>query len=606
MSETRGAGIPLKRVQPIHRGTHDVTKAYETLDIVVNASNTAAYMAVQDVPVGTALTDTGYWGAIVNVSGVVDNVNSAVNANKEELQNNIDANKKETDEAISQLSEEIGEFSDGMATVVDTVDVDVKQELDIKTDGYYQTNGTFSPTTDRQYAIVENVDLSAVYKLTTDTQSALIAGAIYRNADGAVIGYELLGTGSLIKYTKQILNVPEECASMIVQCTNLSPLKLYVADSVFRPKSIMYTVDTTVHVGEDIAARSDTTTTLSGFTGDIASGFTHPTGNANSGIVQIYNGTFATGVYIVEFDVDYTGGEFVKCGFENDYKNLAYNGGSHITMPVTNSDGTKYFIIENITDVAYTITNLHIRKVDDDGADSITISRRCVTTPADTVNLGFWNVILGYNSLDESAGSTRTIAIGNNALGKLQCGHRNIGIGTFAMSQMTGGEGNISIGADSMLEVKESSHNVAIGREACYGGKNLADNVAVGHSALFGGANSEAYYNVAVGANAGHKCTSHRNTMIGYQAGYNITSQYGNTMIGFNTLGAASGYDNTCIGKQADFANGIHNATAIGANAKCTKSNQMVLGDANVYEFVLGNKKIKFDDDGTVTWEAVQ
>ena len=107
MSETRGTGIPLKRVQPIHRGIHDATKAYETLDIVVNASNTAAYMAVQDVPVGTALTDANYWEAIVNVSGVVDNVNSAVNANKEELQNNIDTNKKETDEAISQLSEEI-------------------------------------------------------------------------------------------------------------------------------------------------------------------------------------------------------------------------------------------------------------------------------------------------------------------------------------------------------------------------------------------------------------------------------------------------------------------------------------------------------------------
>lgn len=107
MSETRGTGIPLKRVQPIHRSTHDATKAYETLDIVVNASNTAAYMAVQDVPVGTALTDTGYWEAIVNVSSVVDNVNSAVNANKEELQNSIDANKKETDETISRLSEEI-------------------------------------------------------------------------------------------------------------------------------------------------------------------------------------------------------------------------------------------------------------------------------------------------------------------------------------------------------------------------------------------------------------------------------------------------------------------------------------------------------------------
>lgn len=145
MSETRGIGIPLKRVQPIHRGTHDATKAYETLDIVVNASNTAAYMAVQDVPVGTALTDANYWEAIVNVSGVVDNVNSAVNANKEELQNNIDTNKKETDEAISQLSEEIGELIHVEPHPI------TKEELAEKADsvydnGYYDVTGEFIET----------------------------------------------------------------------------------------------------------------------------------------------------------------------------------------------------------------------------------------------------------------------------------------------------------------------------------------------------------------------------------------------------------------------------------------------------------------------------
>lgn len=141
MSETRGTGIPLKRVQPIHRGTHDATKAYETLDIVVNASNTAAYMAVQDVPVGTALTDANYWEAIVNVSGVVDNVNSAVNANKEELQNNIDTNKKETDEAISQISEGIDNLSVESVNLFNKDDVLILNDSYVAYEGYRSLSG---------------------------------------------------------------------------------------------------------------------------------------------------------------------------------------------------------------------------------------------------------------------------------------------------------------------------------------------------------------------------------------------------------------------------------------------------------------------------------
>ena len=479
---------------------------------------------------------------------------------------------------------------------------DVEVPLNIETDGYYYyEDGAFRETSGRLYAIVDAVDPSKTYKLTTYTSSVLIAGVIYYGETNRVIGYDLLGTGTPQFFEKYVLSIPNGCSKMIVQCASeKNELSLFVGATESEGCSVYLADNITVKLGADLISQSSET--LTSFTGDKTNGFTHD--NTSGGSIQFYNAEITKGQYIMEFDTNYTGGEFVRCGFANDYKNLAYNGGKHIVMPIENTDGSQYLHIEAINNIVFTITNVTLRKITDDG-DTYTIKTKSILNANNQKNFGFWNVVLGYSTAVNTVGSTRTIAIGNNALRDLKGGHRNIGIGTFSMSQMTGGEGNVSIGADSMLEVKGGEHNVMVGREAGYRGKYLKDNVGIGRSALFGGADSEAQYNVAIGGNAGYKCKSHRGTFVGHQAGYNIVSNYGNTMIGFNTLGQAEGYDNTCVGKQADFANGIHNSTALGANAKCTKSNQMVLGDASVNEFVLGNKKIIFNADGTVTWEAL-
>ena len=487
--------------------------------------------------------------------------------------------------------------------ICDSKKADVGIPLNIQTDGYYYyVDGLLKYTTGRQYAIVEGIEYSKVYKLTTLTNSSLIAGVIYYK-DGQVkpIGYELLGIGSAQTYDKYTLTIPEECTKMIVQCSTLNPLELYIEETEYTPKFVDFVGAVTVPVGVNLVTGS--TVTLSGFTGTIANGFSHAVGNG--GTIQLYNSSFTQGDYILEFDVSYTAGECVKCGFVNDYKNLAYNGGSHIVMPIRNTDGSKYLYLESVYNDVYTITNITIRRITASGTDNIKLTINSTLNPNNKDNLGFWNVILGYDTFGNSVGGTRTIAIGKNALRDTKGGHRNIGIGTFAMSQMQGGEGNVSIGADSMLAVANAEHNVMVGREAGYNGTSLKENVGIGHSALFGGSNSSAFYNVGVGSYAGYKCTSHRGTFIGYQAGYNIEGDYGNTMIGFNTLGKNSGYDNTCVGKQADFESGIHNATAVGANAKATKSHQVVLGDSNVNSLVVGNKQIIFNNDGTVTWQAI-
>ncbi len=521
----------------------------------------------------------------------------------------------------------VGDEIDKLKSAIETLDDAVMAEsiepyvLNIQSDGYYNTTGQFVSSSDRRYAIISPVSEGETYYLTTYLRSTAIPGIEFFN-NSTFISYQLPGDGTDKVYTDYEITIPTGVNKLIVQNANLNSVfsmkkggifvrNVYTkaeADSLFQPiggsgdQSVYFKGTITVNTDSDLIPTS--TATLSTFTGDFTNGFTHPSGT-DSGRIQIYNATVAQGNYILEFDTTYTAGECVRCGFANDYKNYAYNGGSHIIMPIANTDGDKYLYINSVYAGEYTLTNFVLRKINTEGSETVTLTVNTTLNINNTDNLGFWNVILGYNTADNAVGSTRMIAIGNNALAQLQGGHRNIGIGTFAMSQMTGGEGNVSMGADSMLEVQRANHNVAIGREACYKGTLLYDNVAVGHSALFGASGSESYYNVAVGSSAGAKATGHWGTFVGYQAGYNITSGYGNTMLGFNTLGSASGYDNTCVGKQASFNNGVHGSTAIGTGAVCTKSNQVIIGGSNVTEFVLKDKKIIFNEDGTVSWEAV-
>ena len=64
-----------------------------------------------------------------------------------------------------------------------------------------------------------------------------------------------------------------------------------------------------------------------------------------------------------------------------------------------------------------------------------------------------------------------------------------------------------------------------------------------------------------------------------------------NTAVGHNAMSTRKQYEN-CI--------------AIGKDADCTKNNQMVLGSSAITEVILmGNKKLIFNSDGTVTWEEI-
>ena len=56
------------KIRMTPKGVYDPTVTYEVLDLVSNDIKNKYYIAKQDVPVGTVLTNTTYWINILDVS----------------------------------------------------------------------------------------------------------------------------------------------------------------------------------------------------------------------------------------------------------------------------------------------------------------------------------------------------------------------------------------------------------------------------------------------------------------------------------------------------------------------------------------------------------
>lgn len=178
--------------------------------------------------------------------------------------------------------------------------------------------------------------------------------------------------------------------------------------------------------------------------------------------------------------------------------------------------------------------------------------------------------------------------------GQGQNGRWNCAIGTRAMRFNISGDHCTAIGFQAMQNNTTGDANTALGEDALYENTTGGDNTAVGTHSLQNAIT--AFSNTAVGASAlMGDTTGFSNTAIGAEAGYHgstpIREDDRCTFIGMRT------------GKNTE--NVISNSTAVGYGAKVTKSNQMVFGNSDVSEYILGNKKIIFNDDGTVTWEFI-
>lgn len=390
--------------------------------------------------------------------------------------------------------------------------------------------------------------------------------------------------------------------------TTYYPYEVYPVYKVDVPNDFEYRHSKTLLCGDNLLL-NDASAVGAGWSGSLASGYTHSSGSNE----LVFSGLPLTSgkKYVVIFDAtgDLESWLFVKLGASAFVD--VYNGITSFAIGFV-SDGTGTLTFKPTNQFAGTVSNIEVREVDA-GSNEIVLPKYENIDRGLAENVtGFWNTSISPDGLQKNINGTRNVAIGLDALRDIKTGNRNIGIGTFALNKITSGDRNVAIGSDAAYMTTKTEDTVAIGYAALINGGDRC--IAIGTMAA-NGSNGSAQNVVAIGHEAAWYAGSHT-VAIGYQAGY-YTKGTGNVSIGKsagNTL-YVTGDRNVCIGREAAFdgtgstsANPktISNSIVIGNEAKANKSNQMVLGSSAITEVVFcGNKKINFNQDGTVTWETL-
>ena len=366
----------------------------------------------------------------------------------------------------------------------------------------------------------------------------------------------------------------------------------------------------TYEVGENILENA--TVVGTGWSGDLASGYTHQAGNTEPlefALPGVSNGDRL----LVRFSADITSEDndiLVSVGDSPQIK--SYNGTSSIAAGLIFTEGN--LRITPRSGFSGTITDISCCVIDK-GENRVTLNQRIVRNLPNDFVYGFWNVFIGVTAAKKLQDGTRSIAIGEQAMQGMIVGNRNVAIGTFSMPYLTRGENNVAIGSDTIYPLVEADNCVGIGKQTLGGNKIAKDCVAIGMNALGSYSfDKDRVRCVGVGVNAGPR-VSENCTHIGYRAGANVLGA-NNTSIGYNAMAVGErssadivGSELTCVGYKSEIANtdeakAATNSTAIGANTTITKSNQVIIGNNAVEEVIIAGKKIIFYADGTVKWET--
>ena len=342
----------------------------------------------------------------------------------------------------------------------------------------------------------------------------------------------------------------------------------------------------TASLGAELAAASGWTLGA-GWSGDLANGFTHASGNtepltftpAEIKAGSLYQVTFRSSVRMTTTNL------FVQVGNSaqfNLYAEDTTNETGNVSIGVLAADTTglvftpestftgtltdislkeitgsypavkKYFDTNNAVSYEIHVTprgleNVYIGQatgaMNTSGRENVGIG---VNVLAQNTS-GFWNVGIGKDCLKSNVGGSRNLAIGYNALRNSVVGQRNVALGTFTMTQMQDGNWNVAIGSDSMNEATGGNRNVAVGFNTLV--HNTGDNnVALGSDVL--PQNTTGVGNIGIGQSALNKNTTGANNVcVGYNAGIANTTGTGNVGIGWAALYKATrGSYNTVVG----------------------------------------------------------
>lgn len=224
--------------------------------------------------------------------------------------------------------------------------------------------------------------------------------------------------------------------------------------------------------------------------------------------------------------------------------------------------------------------------------------------------------IIGIGACENALNIKDIVAIGNSALQNIDQsanddnGRYNTAIGVRAMQSSTTADHCTAIGFQSMQFNTTGNANTVVGEDALY--ENLT-----------GGGNT------VIGAHGMQNTNSTNNTAIGNSVALYHKIGDTNVIIGANTLMKIFGLgvnvtklsNSIIIGCYAGAnLDKLSNVIVLGRSTIADKSNQMKLGNSAIKETIIygddvifeksndgGNKKrkLKFNDDGSVTWEEV-
>jgi hypothetical protein len=226
---------------------------------------------------------------------------------------------------------------------------------------------------------------------------------------------------------------------------------------------------------------------------------------------------------------------------------------------------------------------------------------------------GTANTFVGHNSGKANVGGSSNSFYGLNAGTSNTSGQLNVFMGQGAGAFNDSGSNNNFIGQAAGFNAFNGNSNNFFGWHAGFATATGSNNAFFGdqagasntssNNAYFGSGagmtNTSGTQGSFFGINAGNKTTGSFNSFFGAGAGQFTTSGVGDTFVGniagsSNTTGSNNTFlggntgnsltaesHNTVVGDTADGAAGITNATALGANAKVTASNSLVLGSIN-------------------------
>jgi hypothetical protein len=191
-----------------------------------------------------------------------------------------------------------------------------------------------------------------------------------------------------------------------------------------------------------------------------------------------------------------------------------------------------------------------------------------------------YNTSFGQYNLTNLNGAKYATAFGYRALNKntsdgtQDSGYYNVAFGAYAGKNVTTGNHLTLVGFQAGMGLTTGTGNSAFGEDALASETIGTGNAVFGQRALqqsTGAMNNSAFGTSSMYWNSASNVTGSDNSAFGHYSGAGVTSDTQCTFIG-----TFADKDNS--------ANSYNNSTAVGYNAKISKSNQIVLGSVAVTE----------------------